>query len=128
MTRPSPTDLRRLAEEAEKIADYITSTTVTTTLDGGLVMAPDIVVKTEWAASLNTYARNLRAAADEIEALDKALEPFARVWRINEELTPFLERSFREFCPGVWPTMGDAKRASDLLGRHQSRQEKPNGH
>lgn len=50
-----------------------------------------------------------------IAELEAALSPFARVWRINRELTPDLESGMREYTPGIWPEMGDCKRASDLL-------------
>ena len=44
-----------------------------------------------------------------------ALEPFARVWRINEELTPSTYAGMREYVSRNEPTMGDCKRASDIL-------------
>lgn len=44
-----------------------------------------------------------------IRKLTKATDPFERVWRLNEPLTPDLDRGVRDFIPGVWPTMAELK-------------------
>lgn len=62
-----------------------------------------------------SWAPDISEAAAEIERLRAALEPFARVWAINEPLKPDLERPFIDFCPGVWPTIGDARAAARAL-------------
>ena len=45
--------------------------------------------------------------------MSSPLEPFARIWRINEPLAPPLDAPLRDYCPGLWPTMRDCKAAAD---------------
>lgn len=54
-------------------------------------------------------------STSDMTLLRKALEPFARIWRINEPLSPSLDRGIRESVPELWPTMGDCKNAADVL-------------
>ncbi len=50
-----------------------------------------------------------------IKELADALEPFARVWLVNEQFSPSHSIGMREYVAGIWPTMGECKRAHDLL-------------
>lgn len=54
-------------------------------------------------------------------SLEAALDPFARAWRVMEAV-PAQYRSAiedsdgaRDHLPGVWPTVGDLRRASEAL-------------
>ena len=59
------------------------------------------------------------ATAEEVKALRSALIPFARIWAVNEPLSPDLRRPVQDFIAGEWPTMADAKRAYDLAWKHR---------
>ncbi len=57
-----------------------------------------------------------KPTSDELAA---ALETFARVWRMMRGLPPHLlpgaVAPLKDHLPGVWPTVGDCKRANDVL-------------
>lgn len=60
---------------------------------------------------MNDYA----ALVEENAVLRRAMEPFARIWRINEQLEPDQSRPVRDFIAGAWPTMADCKNADQAL-------------
>lgn len=63
----------------------------------------------------NRYAAERDRLAAEVVLLRVALDPFARIWRINAPLNPDPHRPLAHFIPGAWPLMADAKRANDAL-------------
>jgi hypothetical protein len=59
----------------------------------------------------------MRNAADHIEKLEEALDPFSRVAGLVEPLADDWddERPAKDILPGIWPTWGDLKRARSVL-------------
>lgn len=57
-----------------------------------------------------------QAVSEKLNALQTAAEPFARVYRLNAGLDPRADEPMRDYTPGVWPTMGDLRKLTDLLG------------
>jgi hypothetical protein len=51
--------------------------------------------------------------------LVEALDPFARVARLNDAagLDASDERPCRDFFPGMWPTLGDCRRAAAIIAK-----------
>jgi hypothetical protein len=58
-----------------------------------------------------------RKAAKRIRELERALEPFARVARINAPLAANWpdNKPNSDFIPNVWPNWGDFKRAASAI-------------
>jgi hypothetical protein len=69
---------------------------------------------TELLAALD--AAGLAVVPDGLVAVPReALEPFARIWRINAPLSPDLQRPLADFIAGSWPKMEAAKALNDVL-------------
>lgn len=56
---------------------------------------------------------------EEVQVLRKALIPFARIWAMNVPINPDTSSGVGKYVAGVWPTMGDAKYAYDLVWKHR---------
>lgn len=50
-----------------------------------------------------------------IKVLRRAMDPFARLARLNRDLNLPDDKPVREFAPGIWPTMFDCRRANDAM-------------
>jgi hypothetical protein len=70
------------------------------------------------AVAANKYA-SADELADTIEELVDALDPFARVVRINDaaDMNSPDDKPCRDFFPGIWPTLGDCRRAAAILAK-----------
>lgn len=56
-------------------------------------------------------AQHIRQYVDaETAKLRAAADPFVRVHRLNESHAPSATAPLRDYCPGVWPTMGDLRK------------------
>jgi hypothetical protein len=55
--------------------------------------------------------------------LEAALQPFLRLYRVQAPLNPPDERPLRDYCPGVWPTMGHLRRLYEAVQAARSSQE-----
>jgi hypothetical protein len=98
--------------------------------DAQLIDAIEALLEMDAAGALvphcvGGHARTLLgSAAARIEAshhaeLVEALDPFARVARLNDAagLNSPDERPCRDFFPGIWPTLGDCRRAAAVLAK-----------
>lgn len=54
--------------------------------------------------------RKLLRSLRQQQELREALEPFLRVYRVNEPLALDPELGLRDVLPGVWPTWGNLER------------------
>ena len=63
----------------------------------------------------------------QIEAVARALDPFARLARIMDALTHRLsdDTPLREIAPGIWPTLGDCRKANDVLRAYEQSRKEP---
>jgi len=52
---------------------------------------------------------------EQLAGIESAIDPFARVYRFNAPLAPPDGAAVRSFMPGVWPTMGDLRKLSEVL-------------
>lgn len=59
----------------------------------------------------------IREAADRLERLAKALEPFARVYKIVEPLDLPDDKPMCEFVPAIWPTLKACREAQAALAK-----------
>lgn len=50
------------------------------------------------------------------DMIREALDPFARVFRINQLFNFADSHPLRDISPGTWPTFGDCRRANEALG------------
>jgi hypothetical protein len=57
-----------------------------------------------------------QSLSDRIDVLEGALDPFARVARLHDAagLNSPDDYPCREFFPGIWPTLGDCRKAASL--------------
>lgn len=67
-------------------------------------------------------ANTMFGALDEFRTLERenaelraALEPFARLYRLNAPLNLDENMPLRSFAPGAWPTLADCKKADAAL-------------
>lgn len=51
----------------------------------------------------------------EMKTLRRALDPFARLARLNRDMNVPDDEPVREFAPGIWPTMKDCRRANEAM-------------
>lgn len=87
-------------------------------------------IRTRMVERLRNHALNLAlptevmadcgAAFHRIQELEAALDPFARAAAIADAIPDAAEREAddrpcREWFPGVWPTMGDCRKAGAVL-------------
>lgn len=71
------------------------------------------VVSAELARELECENQQLR---DRIAALKIACDPFVRVSRLNAVLGPQDDEPMRAYLPAAWPTMGNLRKLTGLLG------------
>src|SRR6185369_6046114 len=57
----------------------------------------------------------LAESRQEVERLRKAIDVFARIYRLNKPLGISDDVPLREVLPGLWPVFGDCRQANEAL-------------
>lgn len=51
---------------------------------------------------------------DDIKSLLNATDVFERIYLINKQLNPPDDAGIRNYTPGIWPTMGELRKLTEL--------------
>lgn len=63
----------------------------------------------------DAWEKTARQFERELTRMRAALDPFARLARLNAPLNLPPDKPVRDFAPGAWPTLADCQRADDAL-------------